>query len=146
MRTTKSIFLLIGLLLAASLVSPENLAAAADEKVILSEVHDFQGEQIHSVTLREAQEMVVWDPATEDAPLSLSKAIQAAKTWLKSKQLNEKATLGHIQLQTPFARGMDNKWYYILSYYIPPVPPSDFPRDIRVVVLMNGKVVETGGK
>jgi hypothetical protein len=66
--------------------------------------------------------------------------------WLKTKGHKTEGTLGDIQLKTPHPRGMENRWFYIFMYYFPPEQGSDFPRAVRVVVLMTGKVVDVKGK
>jgi len=144
---TKTLTTIVAIVVLASVVIPITLLPAAEDKeVILSEVHDFQGEQIHSISMKVASAMPVWDPATQDPPLSIAKGIQAAKKWLKSKGVSSEAALGDISLRTPNDRGMENKWFYVFMFYVPPEKPSDFPRALRVVVLMDGRVVEVKGK
>lgn len=141
---TLTIIPLVLLTLIATLANQSN--GAEEAEVVLSEVHDFQGEQIHAITLKEANAMAIWDPATQDPPLSIAKGIQAAKKWLKTKSVSDKATLGDISLKSPNGRGMESKWFYVFMYYVPPEKPSEFPRAVRVVVLMDGKVVDVKGK
>ncbi|MDB6024408.1 MAG: hypothetical protein JWM68_631 [Verrucomicrobiales bacterium] len=133
-------------LLAIVITFANQVNAAEEGEVVLSEVHDFQGEQIHAITLKEAKAMAVWDPATQDPPLSIAKGIQAAKKWLKLKGLDKEATLDDISLKTPNGEGMENKWFYVFMYYTPPAKPSEFPRAVRIIVLMDGRVVDVKGK
>jgi hypothetical protein len=146
MKTT-TITTLILFVLLALVASPTNIASAEDEEeIVLSEVHDFQGEQVHAISRKEANAMAAWSPATQDPRLSIVKAIKAAKEWLKAKGYNEDAALGDIALKTPHARGLEDRWFYVFMYYTPPEKGSDYPRAVRVVVLMNGKVVDRKGK
>jgi hypothetical protein len=144
---TKALTIIVALIVLATVIVPASRSQSAEEReVILSEVHDFQGEQIHSITLKEANAMAVWDPATQDPPLSIAKGVQAAKKWLKTKGVSGEAALGDISLKTPNGGGMENKWFYVFMFYVPPEKPSEFPRALRVVVLMDGRVVDVKGK
>lgn len=122
-------------------------ASEPDKEIVTFAPSDDGRVQVFSIPRSEAQRLPTWVPGTEEPPLSVGQAVNAAREWLKS--------LGDGSGDLPLAdihvlrkrdvgaksAGRNDIWFYHLFFSTSPKRRSDVVKSTYVVVLMDGRIL-----
>lgn len=124
-------------------------AAERDRYVVTFAPTDDGRVQVFSIPRSEVKELPAWSPGTEDPPLSIGKAVAAAKHWLKRfGDGSDDLPLADVHIGRKRAigtesAGMKDVWFYHLLFSNSPTRQTDVVISKYVVVLMDGRILSS---
>lgn len=142
-----------GLILSGMLILASECVAAGDDEVLLFMGQDpkpgSSGAVAYKVTTKRFEALPEWGPDTGDVPppldMSAAASIAAVDIVTRYNYNKERLRLSVVSLWKA-SHTSRNVWYYVITYEVNIAKNAFFPHpservDIRVVVLMDGRIV-----
>ena len=124
------------------LVSTEiSLAGDTDKLIVTFDSRDTKTYQVFSLPRSEVKKLPLWIPGSTEPPLSVGEAVETSKKWLDKD--NKALQLETVYLAKKSSAGISDVWFYNLFYSNSPVNLSDPLEGQTIIILMDGRVLES---
>lgn len=137
MRKLRRLAVPFALLAAARAVEA---GAPADEINLLVITERSGREQWFAITEERARLLPVWEPERGDPPLPMARAVAIGLEWARKAHPEPEIRLSSLDVRPVDDEAAIFPWYYVVEFALGEEGVLG-PREIRLVVLMDGTVV-----
>lgn len=127
------------------LVLVGSVAAGEQDRYTLTFAPSDNGRvEVFSIPCSDVEKQPTWNPGVEEPPLSVGEALTAGRKWLKNLgDGSDQLPLVDLHLAKKWSLGMPEVWFYHLMFSKTPKRRSEAVKSRYVVVLMDGRVLDS---
>jgi hypothetical protein len=138
---SKRIIFVACALLALTQIVPASLVAqaAGQDRELYSSVGSSGQRKSFRVSETRLLSTKPWSPDVEPPPLSVAKAVAAARKYAKPTRPKD---LTVVKVEMSASGGKEWRWFYLIEFFDVSTARADTPKTVEVLVLMDGSIVE----